>query len=236
LSEVVWSGKPYMRKTVIKFTLTFIILSFLLTLLLLPEYFALLVVWYIFASLYFVYYYFNKKAFTYVVTERSVRVEKSWIFGTHQREITMDQIRDVYIKQGTLARRYNCGSLVFVTTTGLEVGYAHTGAGAGTATKVGVLVGGGAGASVPVLVEGGGNTFWDVLDPTAVRGMLLDRLTEWREAFQQQRMAVSLEKIAEQTKQPSASLVTELEKLTALRERGAITEEEYEKAKKKILE
>jgi len=223
-----------MRKTVIKFALTFIILSFLLTILFLPEYFTLLVVWYIFASLYFVYYYFNKKPFTFIVTERSVRIEKSWIFGTHQREINLDQIRDVYVKQGILARRYNCGSLVFVTTTGLEVGYAHTGAGA--TTRADLSVGGGTMMSEPVLVKGAGNTFWDVLDPIAVRGMLLDRLTEWREAFQQQRMAVSLEKIAEQTKQPSASLVTELEKLTTLRESGAITKEEYEKAKKKILE
>ena len=45
------------------------------------------------------------------------------VFGSYIREITFDQIRDIHVMQGLLARRFNCGSLVFITTTGLEVGY-----------------------------------------------------------------------------------------------------------------
>jgi len=61
------------------------------------------------------------------------------VFGSYIREITFDQIRDIHVMQGLLARRFNCGSLVFITTTGLEVGYR----GGGTAVGRGVVVGGG---------------------------------------------------------------------------------------------
>jgi len=145
--------------------------------------------------------------------------------------------------QGLLARLFNCGSLVFVTTTGLEVGYV----GGGAAVGRGVIVGGG--AARPTIVRGGGNMFWDVLEPAKAREILMGKLTEWREVFQQQKIAASVEKIAEKSvapalpssQQPPATtptetIVDELERLKRLLDAGAITKEEYEKAKKKLLE
>lgn len=231
MSAIIWSGKAYLTKTVVKFAIIFVILSLLFT----PLFFYLRLygiiaffLWCAVAGLYFVVYYFNKRAYTFYISERAVRIDKSWVFGTYQREATLDKIRDVHINQGMLARLFNCGSLRFVTTTGLEVGYAHAGAG--------IFVGGGAGRSIPTLVRGRGNTFWDIPNPPIVRRLLMDRLTGWREAFQQRRVAESLEEIAEKPKAPAASLVSELERLKALLDTGAITEEEYEKAKTKLLE
>jgi hypothetical protein len=196
----------------------------------------LIPLWLAFSFIFFLFYYFNKRAFTYFITDKSVRVEKSWVFGNYVREITFDQIRDVHVMQGILARIFNCGSLVFVTSTGLEVGYVGGGAAAGR----GVVIGGG-GVS-PTVVKGKGNMFWDILEPGKAREVLMGKLTEWREVFQQQKIATSVEKMAERTTLPSQqpapaeTIADKLEKLKKLLDTGAITKEEYEKAKKKLLE
>lgn len=187
-------------------------------------------------GLYFVGYYFNKRAYTFYVTEKSLRILKSWIFGTYEREITLDQLRDVHVSQGFFARLFNCGSLMFVSAAGLEVGYGHAGGGVGAG-----IVFGGVGTSSPVLLKGRGNTFWDIADPSSVRQTLLAKMTQWREVFQQQRVATAVEKIVEEVPDKikpttSISLVSELERLNALFEKGALTKAEYEEAKKKLLE
>ncbi|MEM4701374.1 MAG: PH domain-containing protein [Candidatus Bathyarchaeia archaeon] len=239
--SVLWSGKPFMKKTLVKFAIVFVVVSILLS----PLFFfvpLLIPFWLAFCLVFFTLYYFNKNAYTYFITEKSVRIEKSWFFGSYTREITFDQIRDVHVMQGLLARMFNCGSLVFITATGLEVGYV----GGGAAVGRGVMVGGG--AATPTIVRGGGNMFWDILEPAKARETLMGKLVEWREVFQQQRIAVSVEKIAEKTvpqisppQQPPATTPTEtivdqLERLKRLLDAGAITKEEYEKAKKKLLE
>ncbi|MEM3873888.1 MAG: PH domain-containing protein [Candidatus Bathyarchaeia archaeon] len=226
-----------MKKTLIKFAIVFVVATILLSFvfILLPM---LIPFWLAFCFVFFIVYYFNKNAYTYFITEKSVRVEKSWFFGSYAREITFDQIRDVHVMQGILARMFNCGSLVFVTTTGLEVGYV----GGGAAVGRGVVVGGG--TATPTIVKGRGNMFWDIPEPAKAREILMGKLTEWREVFQQQRIAVSVERIAEKTaqtplsQQPSAAetIVDQLERLKKLLDSGAISKEEYEKAKKKLLE
>lgn len=236
--SVLWSGKPFMKKTLIKFAIVFVVATILLSFvfILLPM---LIPFWLAFCFVFFIVYYFNKNAYTYFITEKSVRVEKSWFFGSYAREITFDQIRDVHVMQGILARMFNCGSLVFVTTTGLEVGYV----GGGAAVGRGVVVGGG--AATPTIVKGRGNIFWDISEPAKAREILMRKLTEWRDVFQQQRIAVSVERIAEKTvpqtppsQQLSAAetIVDQLERLKRLLDSGAITKEEYEKAKKRLLE
>jgi len=190
--------------------------------------------WIIFAFLFFIIYYFNKRAFTFYITNKSVLVEKSWVFGSYNREMTFDQIKDIHVMQGILARLFKCGSLAFTTTTGLEVGYVGGGAGVGG----GVVIGGGRVA--PTLVRGRGNSFWDILEPQKIREMLTNKLSEWREVVQQQQMSASLTKIAEkptfQPPAPQRSITDELVRLNELLEKGAITKEEYEKLKKKILD
>jgi hypothetical protein len=245
MSEVTWSGKPFMKKTIVKFVLTFISLTLLLSPLfyllgLLSPQYGLIAFggWFLIACLYFAVYYYNKRAYVFYVTNKSVRIQKSWVFGTYEREITLDQIRDVYVSQGILARHFNCGSLMFVSTTGLEVGYAHAGAGVGAGA--GVIVGGGAASTTPQVLSGRGNTFWDIPNPSSLRQTLIVKLTEWRQVVQEQRMAGALEKITEKMPSPqqastSTSLVNELERLNALLEKGAITKAEYEKAKEKLL-
>jgi len=245
MSEVTWSGKPFMKKTVVKFVVIFLSLTLVLSPLfylfstLSPQYGLIAFVgWLLIAWLYFAVYYYNKRAYVFCITDRSIRIQKSWVFGTYEREITLDQIRDVYVSQGILARFFNCGSLMFVSTTGLEVGYAQAGAGVGAG--VGVIVGGGAGSTTPQLLRGKGNTFWDIPNPSSLRQTLISKLTEWRGVVQEQRMAGALEKITEKmpsTPQatPAASLVSELERLNALLEKGAITKAEYERAKEKLL-
>ena len=231
---VLWSGKPFLKKTVVKFIIIFVAVTILLSFIFvyLPFLFPL---WLAFAFIFFIFYYFYKKSFTYFITDKSVRIEQSWILGNYVREITFDQIKDIQIMQGIFARYFNCGSLVFVTSTGLEVGYVGGGAAAGR----GVTVGGG--GATPTVIKGRGNTFWDIPEPGKAREILIGKITEWREVFQQQKIATSVEKIAERTTPPSQqpaaeTIVDQLEKLKKLLETGAITKEEYEKAKKKLLE
>lgn len=216
-----WVGKPFLKKTIVKFA---IILTIIFTLLLFIN-ILLASSWLILASILFVVYYYNKRAYTYYVTDRSVRVEKSWVFGNYVRELTFDQIRDIHIMQGILARAMRCGSLAFATTAGLEVG--HIGAGVGR----GVIIGG----TAPRLIIWRGGRFWDIPEPQMVREILMGKIAEWREVAQQQKMAASLEKIAE-AKIRSETLVDELERLKQLLDKGAITREEFEIAKKKLLE
>jgi hypothetical protein len=221
-----------MKKTLIKFVTVFVIATLMLSFafIFLPF---LLLVWLAFAFTFFALYYYNKNAFSYYITDKSVRVVKSWIFGNYVREITFDQIKDVHVMQGFLARIYNCGSLVFVTTSGLEVGYV----GGGGAVGGDVIVG--AGGLSPIIVKGRGNMFWDITDPGKAKEILIGKLTEWREAFQQQKISASLEKMAERTQilqpAPPETIVEKLEKLKKLLDEGAITKEEYEKAKRKLL-
>lgn len=215
-----WVGKPYLKKTLIKFSITFVLVSLLLLLV----HWLLTLIWIVFSLFTFIIYYFNKRAYTYYITDKSARIEKSWVFGNYVRELTFDQIRDVHVMQGMLARAMNCGSLAFVTASGLEVG--HIGAGVGK----GVIVGG----ATPRLVAWRGGRFWDIREPHKIREILMGKVSEWREVFQQQRMATSLERITE-GKSHISTLVDDLERLKKLLDEGAITKEEYEKAKKKIL-
>lgn len=225
-----------MKKTLIKSVIIFAIATPMLSYLFLIFIHVpiLFLAWLVFALVFFVIYYYNKNAFTYYITERSVRIVKSWIFGNYVREITFDQINDVHIMQGILARIYNCGSLVFVTESGLEVGYV----GGGGAVGSGVMVG--AGGVTPTIVKGRGNRLWDIADPGKARELLISKLTEWREVFQQRKISTSLEKMAKRPQLPAQAaretIVEKLEKLKKLLDTGAITKEEYRKAKKKLLE
>lgn len=220
-TEFLWSGKPYLKKTIVKFLIVFIIVLILLSLTRWPP---IILFWILFSIIVFPIYYYNKRAYTYYVTEKSVRIEKSWIFGRYIRELTFDQIRDVHVMQGILARAMNCGSIAFVTTTGLELG--HIGVG----VRKGVIIGG----TRPRLIAWRGNRFWDIKEPQRAREILMNKIPEWREAAQQQRIATSVEKMAEKTQ--AASIASEIERLKKLLDEGVITREEFEKAKKKILE
>jgi len=232
-----WTGKPFMKKTLVKFAIYFGVITIVLILFLFIlfwtgtfgayfyGFFALI------AFLYFGVYYLSKNAFTYHITDRSVRIDKSWVFGNYTREVIFDQISDVHINQGMLARIFNCGSLVFVTTTGLEVGATVRGGG----LIRGGVFGGGATAT-PHVVKGRGNMLWDVANPNQARETLVGKLRDWRSVFQQQKMAGSLEAMAGKTgPSASGSMADEIKKLKTLYESGGITKEEYEKGKKKLL-
>jgi len=236
MGAVVWSGKPYMRKTVVKFILLFAAA----TLLLLPLWAAVPVLYAVFALASFVgfpLYYYWKSSHVYYVKESSVLITRSWVFGTYQREITLDRIQDVHVQQGFLARMFRCGSVVFTTTTGLEVGYGV--GGGGVRGRVAGVVGGG--VAVPVLLRLPRNAFLDIPHPERVRELVFEKLVSWREVFQQQRIAAALEKGLEakpvrEEKMKTLSVVDELVKLKKLLEEGAITKEEYEKLKRRLLE
>jgi hypothetical protein len=123
--------------------------------------------------------------------------------------------------------------LIFITSTGLEVGYVGGGAAAGR----GVVIGGG--DVSPTVVKGKGNMFWDMLEPGKAREVLMGKLTEWREVFQEQKIATSLEgcertTLPSQQPAPAETIADKLEKLKKLLDTGAITKEEYEKGKEKI--
>jgi membrane protein YdbS with pleckstrin-like domain len=239
MNSQVWSGKPYMRKTVVKF----IILFAAITLLLSPLWAVaptLYVVFAIVSAVYFPLYYNWKSGHTYYIGENSVLITQSWVFGGYQREITLDMIQDVHVQQGLLARAFRCGSVVFTTRTGLEVGYrAYE-----TGPRVLRIIG-----AKPVLIRAQHNAFLDVPHPERSRELLLQRLVAWREVFQQQRMAAAQQEIATaiergvRVKQVEkaegakpSSVVNELERLKRLLDEGAITREEYERLKKRLLE
>uniref|UniRef100_A0A7J3PL26 SHOCT domain-containing protein n=1 Tax=Staphylothermus marinus TaxID=2280 RepID=A0A7J3PL26_STAMA len=119
---------------------------------------------------------------------------------------------------------FKCGSVVFVTSSGLEVGY--------------VVSGGGeyvyAGKAIPRLVRGAWNSFIDIRFPEEVRELIMKKIIAWREVFQQQRIAEAVERIASKTTS-TLSISEELARLKELLDKGVITKEEYEKAKKKLL-
>ena len=150
------------------------------------------------------------------------------VFRTYAREITLDQIRGVNVFQGML-RLSKCGSVTFVTTTGLEVDY--TGVGVGRRIRSGLIA--------PILVKYRGNMFWDVKDPHPVREKVISLLVEWREVYQQQKIALAVEKIAEKavrtTSVPQEDIVVKLEKLKKLLDERAITREKYERLRKNRL-
>lgn len=214
-----WSAKPFMKKTLVKFGIIFIAITFLLSST------PLVGLWVLSAIVFFGFYYPSKNSLTYYIMDRSVKIEKSWVFGNYSREITFDQILDIQINQRILARQFDCGSLVFVTKTGLEVGKIVAGGGDGGARRV-----------TPTVIKGRGNTFFDILEPGKAKELLMEKLTKWRTVYQQQSMAQSLGVIAGKA-QPvfSTSMAEELTKLKNLYDNGAITKEEYEKAKQKQL-
>lgn len=121
----------------------------------------LFIVYTIFALVFIVFYIYWKKAHTYYIRENSVLITRDWVFGRYQREITFDKIQDVHVQQGLLARMFKCGSVVFVTTTGLEVGY--TVAGGGGYTFAGTKIG-------PGIIGGGGYTYSGSVLPRLIRG------------------------------------------------------------------
>lgn len=221
-AQAEWSGKPYIRKTIVK-----IIVLYSLGLLLFI-WVPLLFVLYTVASVIFAgFYLYWKRAHTYYVTSSSIIISREWVFGRYQREITFDRIQDIHVQQGILARAFGCGSVVFVTAAGLEVKYA--GVGGGRYIYLGGLV--------PRLVRGAWNSFIDVVNPVRVREIIMKHVVSWREVVQQQRMAAAVERIAERGIPAPAgvSLAEELSKLKKLLDEGAITKEEYERAKKKLL-
>jgi hypothetical protein len=218
-----WSAKPFMKKTLVKFGIIFA----LITLFAATNYF-LAAVW-IFMSIIivplFVYYYQSKKSYLYHITDRSVKVEKSWIFGNYTRELTFDHILDIRVYQGILARYFDCGSLLFVTKT--DLGRRRS------LTPLEFIV--------LFLFAPRNNIFWDILEPVKARELLMKQLTEWRTVYQQQSiaasqrgMATSLGIIAGKA-QSAVSMSEELTKLKNLYDNSTITKEEYEKAKQKLL-
>jgi membrane protein YdbS with pleckstrin-like domain len=246
MGAVVWSGRPYMRKTVVKFILLFAAVTLLLS----PLWAALPLLYAVFAlisAVVFVLHYSWKSGHAYYIRENSVLITQSWVFGGYQREITPDIIQDVHVQQGLLARAFRCGSVVFTTRTGLEVGYMAYEAG----PRILRLI-----VARPVLMRSSYNAFLDVPHPEQARELLLQKLIVWREAYQQQRIveaqreivsaqqrvATALEKgievkpVGKAEEVKPFSIAGELEKLKKLLDEGAITKEEYEKLKKRLLE
>ncbi|MEM2315100.1 MAG: SHOCT domain-containing protein, partial [Candidatus Nezhaarchaeales archaeon] len=77
--------------------------------------------------------------------------------------------------------------------------------------------------------------FMDVKFPEHVGELIAKKLVEWREVFQQRKIATAVERITEKTTTMGASIAEELAKLKELLDKGVITREEFEKAKKKLL-
>lgn len=217
--SIYWTGKPYILKTIVKAVIIYVLFSLLL-IWFLPLWLVSSIVYWLIILIYI----YWKRAHTYYVRANSILITRDWIFGRYQREITYDKIQDVHIMQGLLARLMKCGSVVFVTTTGLEVGY----------TAVGVGKGIYGGVARPALQKGSWNTFLDVPFPEAVREIIMNKLVTWRETFQQQRIAAAVERLA-QVPHGAVSIADELAKLKQLLDQGVITREEYEAAKKKLI-
>ena len=236
--KVMWSGKPYIMKTIVKALIFYLLFAMVLIPLFMHIPWAFLL-YTVIVAIPLLFYVFWKKAHTYYITENSVLITRSWVFGTYQREITFDKIQDIHVHQGILARIFKCGSVVFVTTTGLEVGYGIAGGGTTVGPSVRIGTGGvviGGGVALPTVVKGSHNTFLDVPYPWEVRELVMKHIVAWREAFQQQRIAAAVEKLAEKTTAPATtSIADELAKLKDLLDKGVITKEEFEKAKKKLL-
>ncbi|MEM1526800.1 MAG: hypothetical protein QXI44_06895, partial [Ignisphaera sp.] len=89
--SVLWSGKPYIKKTIVKAFILYIMASlfFIWIIIFAPHAFLIytISIWIIVA-----FYIYWKKAHTYYVMENSVLITRDWVFGKYQREITFDRI------------------------------------------------------------------------------------------------------------------------------------------------
>ena len=90
--------------------------------------------------------------------------------------------------------------------------------------------------ATPTLIKRSSNSFLDVRDPASVRETIMSRLVSWREAYQQQKIAGTLERMAGVPPGVAPSVTEELYKLKKLLDEGVITREEFEKLEKKLLE
>ena len=133
---------------------------------------------------------FYKDWFTYYVTRSSVIIRRDWLLGSDEREITFDKIEDVRVEQGLLAKMAGCGSIVFITSAGAEIGYVVTG---GAIRILEALLG--VFLLKPFVVGSPWNRLWDVPDPFWAKEVLMSRVVEWREVYQQRRIAEALEKM-----------------------------------------
>jgi len=64
----------------------------------------------------------NKKGYKYYISDRAIRIEKSWIFGKKVKELSFNQIVCTRIRQGFLAKEFKCGSLEIIALTKKPVG------------------------------------------------------------------------------------------------------------------
>uniref|UniRef100_A0A7J3KFI2 YdbS-like PH domain-containing protein n=1 Tax=Staphylothermus marinus TaxID=2280 RepID=A0A7J3KFI2_STAMA len=123
--SVLWSGKPYIKKTIVKAFILYIILGlfFIWIAIYIPQVF---IIYTILVWIFIGFYIYWKRAHTYYLMENSVLITRNWIFGKYQREFTFDRIQNVRVQQGLLAKIFNCGSLVLVTTSRLEVVFSRS--------------------------------------------------------------------------------------------------------------
>ncbi|MEM2478025.1 MAG: PH domain-containing protein [Thermoproteota archaeon] len=170
--------------------------------------------WLVLSILFFILHCLYKRSFTYCVGKESVKIERSGILSGYVKIISFDEIKEVHIQQGFLARKFNCGSLAFTLT------------GAGASYSEPIVITEGArtiflGSILSILLKGRRNIFWDIKNPEKVADILRGEIVKWREA-REQKMAV-------------ASIFRELGRLKRLLDEGAITQLEYEEAKRKLL-
>ncbi len=90
-----------------------------------------------------------RRAHKYYITNFRIISAKEFI--THEyREVTLDKISDVVLKQGVLGRIFGFGSLIPITASGFGLGSDFSMAGGGVLGKgVGVGIGGGKSVNVP---------------------------------------------------------------------------------------
>lgn len=83
--KIVWSGKPYIKKTIAK-AIVIYFLSLLILIWLFITFPPLFFAYTFFAAIFVLFYILWKRAHTYYVTDRSVLITRSWVFGTYQRD------------------------------------------------------------------------------------------------------------------------------------------------------
>lgn len=263
--QALWTGKPSLKKTFLKFIVSFIMITILLILgpvifppLLLPSalfFFLLLLLalvarllspsfqeligelllismitiflmgativffslvifsWLVFSILFFILYCLNKKAFTYYIRKESVKIEKSGILSSYVKVISFDEIKEVHIQQGFLAKRLSCGSLVF-TLTGIGTPYSEPII-VREDTRIIFL------RSMLSMLLKGRSIFWDIQNPEKVANILINEIAKRRKALEQ--------------KMTLDSIFRELNRLKKLLDEGVITQWEYEEAKRKLI-
>jgi len=112
----------------------------------------------------------------FIITNRRIIIAKHFI-GTGRRDFLIEEISDVFVKQGPLARLLNYGEVIPVTQSGFGVGYKFKAGGLFGKLFGWLGIGGAVGSVEPEPMAPSIGKIWGVKDPHRVAALISDLIS-----------------------------------------------------------